>query len=170
MFFAQLSLNYCLQFSDDDPFMIELTLPSLLRIEDPNERASLEAQILEFGQTPKQLFTSPHPQKLVKFYQSHVRVNYSKKHHVSFSSIYIQNAQPSLSSPAMSIDKLNSEVFSMFPCHLSMLAQRVWSCCKYTWSNWPNTSYLSTPPFPPPPANRFYFTSGQLIQGKIRIT
>lgn len=123
MFFAQLSLNYCLQFSDDDPFMIELTLPSLLRIEDPNERASLEAQILEFGQTPKQLFTSPHPQKLVKFYQSHVRVNYSKKHHVSFSSIYIQNAQPSLSSPAMSIDKLNSEVFSMFPGHLSMLAQ-----------------------------------------------
>ena len=148
-FFAQLSLNYCLQFSDDDPFMIELTLPSLLRIEDPNERASLEAQILEFGQTPKQLFTSPHPQKLVKFYQSHVRVNCSKKHHVSFSSIYIQNAQPSLSSLAMSIDKLKSEVFSMFPGHLSMLAQRVWSCCKYTWSNWPNTSYLSTPPFPP---------------------
>ena len=35
------------------------------RIDDPNERASLEAQILEFGQTPKQLFTSPHPQKLV---------------------------------------------------------------------------------------------------------
>ncbi|CAH3169012.1 unnamed protein product [Porites evermanni] len=34
-------------------------------IDDPNERASLEAQILEFGQTPKQLFTSPHPQKLV---------------------------------------------------------------------------------------------------------
>ena len=25
----------------------------------------MEAQILEFGQTPKQLFTSPHPQKLV---------------------------------------------------------------------------------------------------------
>ncbi|PFX23712.1 protein FAN-like isoform X2 [Stylophora pistillata] len=37
----------------------------LEKIEDPNERASLEAQILEFGQTPKQLFTSPHPQKLV---------------------------------------------------------------------------------------------------------
>ncbi|XP_068670039.1 protein FAN-like isoform X4 [Montipora foliosa] len=33
------------------------------RIEDLNERASIEAQILEFGQTPKQLFTSPHPQK-----------------------------------------------------------------------------------------------------------
>lgn len=116
-FLAQVSLIYCLQFSDDDPFMIELTLPSLLRIEDPNERASLEAQILEFGQTPKQLFTSPHPQKLVKFYQSHVRVNFSKKHHVSFSSIYIQNTQPSLSSLVMSIDKLKSKVFSMFPGH-----------------------------------------------------
>lgn len=36
-------------------------------IEDPNERASLEAQILEFGQTPKQIFTNPHPQKQVMF-------------------------------------------------------------------------------------------------------
>ncbi|XP_028392732.1 protein FAN-like isoform X2 [Dendronephthya gigantea] len=32
-------------------------------ITDPNERASLESQILEFGQTPKQLFTSPHPRR-----------------------------------------------------------------------------------------------------------
>lgn len=34
-------------------------------IRDPNERASLEDQILEFGQTPKQLFTQPHPQRKV---------------------------------------------------------------------------------------------------------
>eukprot|EP00117_Sycon_ciliatum_P047152 scpid28293/ scgid33705/ Protein FAN; Factor associated with neutral sphingomyelinase activation len=33
----------------------------LASITDPNERASLEVQITEFGQTPKQLFTSPHP-------------------------------------------------------------------------------------------------------------
>lgn len=32
-------------------------------ITDPNERASLESQILEFGQTPKQLFASPHPKR-----------------------------------------------------------------------------------------------------------
>lgn len=32
-------------------------------ITDPNERAILETQIMEFGQTPKQLFTSPHPQR-----------------------------------------------------------------------------------------------------------
>ncbi|XP_078680116.1 protein FAN-like [Branchiostoma floridae x Branchiostoma belcheri] len=32
-------------------------------IADPNERLSLEAQIMEFGQTPKQLFHSPHPQR-----------------------------------------------------------------------------------------------------------
>ncbi|XP_072169728.1 protein FAN-like [Diadema setosum] len=30
-------------------------------ISDPNEKASLQAQIMEFGQTPKQLFTKPHP-------------------------------------------------------------------------------------------------------------
>ncbi|PVD20376.1 hypothetical protein C0Q70_18530 [Pomacea canaliculata] len=36
----------------------------LQRIKDLNERACLETQIMEFGQTPKQLFTSPHPQRL----------------------------------------------------------------------------------------------------------
>lgn len=33
------------------------------RITDPNERLSKEVQIMEFGQTPKQLFRSPHPQR-----------------------------------------------------------------------------------------------------------
>ncbi|XP_071092050.1 protein FAN-like [Haliotis cracherodii] len=33
-------------------------------IEDPNERAGLETQIMEFGQVPKQLFTTPHPRRL----------------------------------------------------------------------------------------------------------
>ncbi|XP_071957305.1 protein FAN-like [Antedon mediterranea] len=31
------------------------------KVKDPNERAAIEAQIMEFGQTPKQLFTKPHP-------------------------------------------------------------------------------------------------------------
>ena len=35
-------------------------------VTDPVERRSLEAQINEFGQTPKKLFTSPHPQRQVK--------------------------------------------------------------------------------------------------------
>ncbi|XP_060570848.1 protein FAN-like [Ruditapes philippinarum] len=30
-------------------------------IKDPNERACMEIQIMEFGQVPKQLFTTPHP-------------------------------------------------------------------------------------------------------------
>ncbi|XP_033115395.1 protein FAN-like [Anneissia japonica] len=30
-------------------------------IRDPNERAAIKAQIMEFGQTPRQLFTKPHP-------------------------------------------------------------------------------------------------------------
>ena len=34
------------------------------RVTDLNERAALEQQIMEFGQTPKQLFTTPHPCKL----------------------------------------------------------------------------------------------------------
>lgn len=32
---------------------------------DPNERVALLTQILEFGQTPKQLFITPHPQRIV---------------------------------------------------------------------------------------------------------
>uniref|UniRef100_A0A7N6BAY6 Neutral sphingomyelinase (N-SMase) activation associated factor n=1 Tax=Anabas testudineus TaxID=64144 RepID=A0A7N6BAY6_ANATE len=33
-------------------------------IEDPDERIAMLTQILEFGQTPTQLFTSPHPQRI----------------------------------------------------------------------------------------------------------
>ena len=34
-------------------------------ISDPEELAAIELQIKEFGQTPKQLFTQPHPIKIV---------------------------------------------------------------------------------------------------------
>lgn len=37
----------------------------LEKIQDPCERQALETQILEFGQTPRQLFTLPHPQRRV---------------------------------------------------------------------------------------------------------
>ena len=33
------------------------------REQDPLQRASIETQILEFGQTPMQLFKSPHPRR-----------------------------------------------------------------------------------------------------------
>ncbi|XP_075994237.1 protein FAN [Genypterus blacodes] len=33
-------------------------------IEDPDQRIAMLTQILEFGQTPKQLFTTPHPQRI----------------------------------------------------------------------------------------------------------
>ncbi len=32
-------------------------------VKDLNQRYALESQIMEFGQIPKQLFTSPHPQR-----------------------------------------------------------------------------------------------------------
>lgn len=38
----------------------------LSTVTDPAERKSLEIQIQEFGQTPRQLFKDPHPKKLVK--------------------------------------------------------------------------------------------------------
>ena len=49
--------------------------PSLLHpspsIHDPEELAAIELQIKEFGQTPKQLFTKPHPRKTVVRKASH---------------------------------------------------------------------------------------------------
>uniref|UniRef100_A0AAQ4Q9K7 Neutral sphingomyelinase (N-SMase) activation associated factor n=1 Tax=Gasterosteus aculeatus aculeatus TaxID=481459 RepID=A0AAQ4Q9K7_GASAC len=35
-----------------------------INIEDPDQRIGMLTQILEFGQTPKQLFTTPHPQRI----------------------------------------------------------------------------------------------------------
>jgi len=35
-------------------------------ITDANERLSLETQIMEFGQTPKQLFDCPHPKRCLQ--------------------------------------------------------------------------------------------------------
>uniref|UniRef100_A0A3Q3E518 Neutral sphingomyelinase activation associated factor n=1 Tax=Hippocampus comes TaxID=109280 RepID=A0A3Q3E518_HIPCM len=34
-------------------------------LEDPDQRVAMLTQILEFGQTPRQLFTTPHPQRIV---------------------------------------------------------------------------------------------------------
>ncbi|XP_029385194.1 protein FAN [Echeneis naucrates] len=39
-------------------------------IEDPNERIAMLTQILEFGQTPTQLFGSPHPQRITPRFQN----------------------------------------------------------------------------------------------------
>ncbi|XP_063249728.1 protein FAN isoform X2 [Prinia subflava] len=39
-------------------------------IMDPNEKVALLTQILEFGQTPKQLFTTPHPQRIIPKFRS----------------------------------------------------------------------------------------------------
>jgi len=47
----------------------------LQRIEDPVERNALEVQISEFGQTPRQLFFKPHPQKYDKVIPKTLCVN-----------------------------------------------------------------------------------------------
>ncbi|XP_072898011.1 protein FAN isoform X2 [Hemitrygon akajei] len=39
-------------------------------IEDPNQKIAMLTQILEFGQTPKQLFSSPHPQRITPKFQN----------------------------------------------------------------------------------------------------
>ncbi|KAM9332459.1 protein FAN [Pholidichthys leucotaenia] len=39
-------------------------------IEDTDQRIAMLTQILEFGQTPKQLFTSPHPQRITPRFQN----------------------------------------------------------------------------------------------------
>ncbi|KAJ8376668.1 hypothetical protein SKAU_G00072480 [Synaphobranchus kaupii] len=39
-------------------------------IEDPDQKIAMLTQILEFGQTPKQLFITPHPQRITPKFQS----------------------------------------------------------------------------------------------------
>ncbi|GAB1288293.1 Protein FAN [Apodemus speciosus] len=39
-------------------------------IEDPDEKVAMLTQILEFGQTPKQLFVTPHPRRITSKYKS----------------------------------------------------------------------------------------------------
>ncbi|XP_059529105.1 protein FAN isoform X1 [Myotis daubentonii] len=39
-------------------------------IEDPDEKVAMLTQILEFGQTPKQLFVTPHPQRITEKFKS----------------------------------------------------------------------------------------------------
>lgn len=41
---------------------------NLEKIADPVEKEAIFVQINEFGQTPKQLFNSPHPQRFSKVY------------------------------------------------------------------------------------------------------
>ena len=43
-----------------------MCLIAAFSITDPNDRAGVEVQIMEFGQTPKQLFRFPHPQRFQK--------------------------------------------------------------------------------------------------------
>ncbi|TNN72233.1 Protein FAN [Liparis tanakae] len=42
-------------------------------IEDPDQRIAMLTQILEFGQTPTQLFTTPHPQRITPRFQNITR-------------------------------------------------------------------------------------------------
>ncbi|XP_034776993.2 protein FAN [Acipenser ruthenus] len=42
-------------------------------IEDPDQKIAMLTQILEFGQTPTQLFTSPHPQRITPKFQNQSR-------------------------------------------------------------------------------------------------
>lgn len=51
----------------------KLTLVSLGSIEDPDQRIAMLTQILEFGQTPKQLFTTPHPQRITPRFHNMTR-------------------------------------------------------------------------------------------------
>lgn len=39
-------------------------------IEDPDEKVAMLTQILEFGQTPKQLFVTPHPRRITPKFKS----------------------------------------------------------------------------------------------------
>uniref|UniRef100_A0A8C4IG08 Protein FAN n=1 Tax=Dicentrarchus labrax TaxID=13489 RepID=A0A8C4IG08_DICLA len=53
-------------------------------IEDPDQRIAMLTQILEFGQTPKQLFTTPHPQRITPRFHNMTRSSTSQSEDSSF--------------------------------------------------------------------------------------
>ncbi|XP_048865845.1 protein FAN isoform X3 [Brienomyrus brachyistius] len=82
-------------------------------IEDPDQKIAMLTQILEFGQTPKQLFTTPHPQRITPRFQSMSRT-------------HSQNASLSELSPASisedsSFEDLTEESRKMAWNHMSKL-------------------------------------------------
>ncbi|XP_036452329.1 protein FAN isoform X2 [Colossoma macropomum] len=62
-------------------------------IEDPDQKVAMLTQILEFGQTPRQLFTTPHPQRITPRFH-----NVSSGTSLSTSSSDLSPASPSLDS------------------------------------------------------------------------
>lgn len=58
------SIEPSFQFCSPVPVTRFLCFISPRSIENPDERIAMLTQILEFGQTPTQLFTSPHPQRI----------------------------------------------------------------------------------------------------------
>ena len=67
--FLQLYLPYPQEALEANNLFYPLTYEGAVDVEsisDPIERRSLEAQIHEFGQTPKQIFVHDHPPRLVK--------------------------------------------------------------------------------------------------------
>ncbi|KAK7881271.1 hypothetical protein WMY93_029680 [Mugilogobius chulae] len=87
-------------------------------IEDPDERIAMLTQILEFGQTPTQLFTSPHPQRITPRFHNITR-------------------SPSISSPG-------SELSPASPGGDSSFEDLTEESRKLAWANMGNLKLLSS--------------------------
>uniref|UniRef100_A0A7N6AVF7 Neutral sphingomyelinase (N-SMase) activation associated factor n=1 Tax=Anabas testudineus TaxID=64144 RepID=A0A7N6AVF7_ANATE len=83
-------------------------------IEDPDERIAMLTQILEFGQTPTQLFTSPHPQRITPRFHNITR-------------------SPSINSP----------VSEMSPVPVSCFPDLTEESRKLAWANMSNLTLIS---------------------------
>ncbi|XP_029935357.1 protein FAN [Myripristis murdjan] len=87
-------------------------------IEDPDQRIAMLTQILEFGQTPKQLFTSPHPQRITPRFHNITR-------------------SPSINTPL-------SELSPASPSEDSSFEDLTEESRKLAWSNMGNLKLLSS--------------------------
>lgn len=88
-----------------------LSVP-LSSIEDPDQRIAMLTQILEFGQTPKQLFTSPHPQRITPRFHSMSR-SPSSSSELSPGGVPPDNSGRIPVDPLRSVSPSNPSVFSL---------------------------------------------------------
>ncbi|CAL9697699.1 unnamed protein product [Knipowitschia caucasica] len=89
-------------------------------IEDPDQRIAMLTQILEFGQTPTQLFTSPHPQRITPRFHNITR------------------------SPSISINSPGSELSPASPSTDSSFEDLTEESRKLAWANMGNLKLLSS--------------------------
>lgn len=107
-------------------------------IEDPDQKIAMLTQILEFGQTPRQLFTTPHPQRITpRIHNLSATPSLSSS---EFSPGILQMSHDRISRSRLSVQHVMDDDVFFGQCHpawshLRTLQRRVRKWPGVTWTN-----------------------------------